>query len=115
MGQALLLWAKGYCREPRAIAVGQGLLPWATLPTALARWWLPWAKGYCRGQKAIAVGHGLLPCAKGAMAVRKGDRYCRGPRAIARRRWAIAVGKGLLPYIYTGKQRAGAVSKGLLP
>ena len=47
------------------------------------------------------------------MAVRKGDRYCRGPRAIARRRWAIAVGKGLLPYIYNIIYIP--VSKGLVP
>ena len=72
------------------------------------------AKGYWGGRRAIVVGRGLLPCAKG---------YCRGPRAIAVGRGLLLGAGGLLPwakgycriYIYTGKQRAGAVSKGLLP
>ena len=55
---------------------------------------LSWAEGYCRVQRAIAVGRGLLLGAGGLLPWAKG--YCR-------------------IIIYTGKQRAGAVSKGLLP
>ena len=73
------------------------------------------------------MGHGLLPCAQGVMAVRKGDRYCGGPRAIAVGRGLLLGAGELLPWakgycrihvlyiLYTSKQRAGAVSKGLLP
>ena len=66
-------------------------------------------------QNAIAVDHGLLPCAKGAMAVRKGDRYCRGPRAIAVGRGLLLGAGGLLPWAKGYCRIYIPVSKGLVP
>ena len=86
MGKRLLPWATGYCRVPK--------VPWPCAKgtgIAVDRGLLPWAEGFCMGRGLLLGAGELLPWAKG---------YCR-----------IHV----LYILYTGKQRAGAVSKGLLP
>ena len=81
MGKRLLPWATGYCRVPK--------VSWPCAKgtgIAVDRGLLPWAEGFCMGRGLLLGAGELLPWAKG---------YCR-----------------IHVYIlYTGKQRAGAVSE----